>query len=86
MVLRCPDGYLKDYASILEQKFAIKLSESQLSRFFTEKGITPKKVCTYTSIYSLILACEGSKGMRPNSEGELACQIILMESRPTCIY
>ena len=44
MVFKVPDAYLDEYAARVEEKFDVKTTKSQLSRFLASKNITLKKV------------------------------------------
>jgi hypothetical protein len=44
MVIRNPEGYLREYSNALESQFQVKISTSQLSRFLAERDICRKVV------------------------------------------
>ena len=54
MVLRVPSALYKELADEMYEQYGVYLSESQVSKFFTKKGITVKKVRIYLA-FNLIL-------------------------------
>jgi hypothetical protein len=46
MVLETPSMYLIELSPKMEEKFGVKLSESNISRFFDRNDISRKKVIT----------------------------------------
>jgi hypothetical protein len=47
MVFTVPDALLREYAARVEELFpGVRVSESQMSKFFMKKDITRKQVCS----------------------------------------
>ena len=61
MVLCVPSAQLKEYAQVFEEKFGVRLTESQICQLFAKHGINRKKVYTLISQTVLKIAPKRSK-------------------------
>ena len=65
MVYTVPEALLQEYCEFILDRYNIKLTEGQLSKFFKENGISHKKVHLFDMVSSCLGAAERSKGEGP---------------------
>ena len=51
MVLRVPSAFYVELADEMYEQYGVRLSESQVSKFFAKKGVTVKQVYIYPAFY-----------------------------------